>query len=138
VIVLDTNIISELMRTRPADRVRTWADERVASELFTTSIAEAEVRYGIALLPKGKRRDALAGAARVMFSEGLRWRVLPFTSDAAEHYADIAAVRRRSGRPISTLDAQIGAIARAHGATLATRNVSDFEDCGIDLLDPWH
>jgi len=137
VIVLDTNVISELMRRAPAERVLAWVDDQVASEVSATTIAEAEVRYGIALLPKGKRRDALAHAAERMFSESLHGRVLAFTSDAAAHYTDIAGNRRRAGRPISTLDAQIAAITRAHGATLATRNVADFADCGIDLVDPW-
>lgn len=135
--ILDTNVISELMRSAPDERVSTWVTARPAADLFATSISEAEILYGIELLPKGRRRESLARLARALFDEDFEHRVLAFDSQAAELYSEIAGARRRSGRPISTLDAQIAAITRAHGATLATRNVSDFDGCGIEVVDPW-
>lgn len=136
-IVLDTNVISELMRREPAGVVVRWVDERPTPGLYTTSVTQAEILHGIMLLPKGKRREAIAAAATRMFEEDFASRVLPFGSDAARAYAEIAATRRRAGRPIAAFDAQIAAIARSVGAGLATRNVGDFEGCGIDVLDPW-
>ncbi|MDQ3036740.1 MAG: type II toxin-antitoxin system VapC family toxin [Myxococcota bacterium] len=136
-IVLDTNVLSELMKPRPSMAVVRWVDARSVASLYTTSLTEAELLHGIALLPNGKRRDAIDAAARAMFEEELAGRVLPFGSAAARAYAEIAAARRRAGRPIATIDAQIAAIVRATGATLATRNVSDFDGCGIDVANPW-
>jgi toxin FitB len=105
--------------------------------LFTTTITEAELFYGIALLPDGKRRRSLASVVRLIFEEDLADRVLPFDSAAARAYAEIAATRRRAGRPISEADARIAAIARSRGAALATRNVEDFVGCDLKVLDPW-
>jgi toxin FitB len=136
-IVLDTNVISELMRATPATAVVRWVNARPATSLYVTSITQAEVLHGIQLLPRGKRRDAIAAAAAEVFEHELAGRILPFGSDAALAYAEIAAARRRAGRPISGFDAQIAAITRAHDADLATRNVGDFEGCGVDVLDPW-
>lgn len=136
-IVLDTNVLSELMKTEPAAQVLRWVDAQVVTSLHTTSISEAEVMHGVLLLPKGKRRTAIATAAREMFDVDLGGRVLPFDSSAANVYAEILAVRRASGRPISAFDAQIAAITAVHGARLVTRNVGDFEDCGIEVIDPW-
>lgn len=136
-IVLDTNVLSELMKPRASSAVVRWLDGRSVASLYTTSLTEAELLHGIALLPKGKRREAIAAATRAMFDEELAGRVLPFGSAAARAYAEIAAARRRADRPIATIDAQIAAIVHASGATLATRNVSDFDGCGIEILDPW-
>ena len=136
-IILDTNVISELMRAAPAAAVMRWMNARPASSLYVTSITQAEILYGIQILPKGKRRDAIAAAAAEMFEHDFAGRVLPFGSDAAVAYASLAAARRRAGRPISGFDAQIAAIARTHDADLATRNVDDFEGCGIEVIDPW-
>jgi predicted nucleic acid-binding protein len=136
VIVLDTNVLSELMRKAAAPKVLDWAGSQVSASLFTTCVSEAEIFYGLALLPKGKRRLALEGAAGGLF-EDFGGRVLPFDSDAARLFAELAAARKRKGRPISTADAQIAAIVRSRGGRLATRNVDDFEGCGIDLVDPW-
>lgn len=136
-IVLDTNVISELMRATPATAVIRWVNGRPVTSLYVTSITQAEILHGIQLLARGKRRDALAAAAGEMFEHDFAGRVLPFDGDAAVAYATIAASRRRAGRPISAFDAQIAAIARARGADLATRNVDDFEDCGVDVIDPW-
>lgn len=136
-IVLDTNVVSELMRPAPAAAVVRWVDSLPATSLYTTCVTEAEILLGIALLPKGKRRDAIAAAAAAMFATDFADRVLGFGSDAARAYASIAAARRRAGRPISAFDAQIAAIARSVGASLATRNVHDFDDTGLDVVDPW-
>jgi predicted nucleic acid-binding protein len=136
-IVLDTNVVSELMRPRPDAGVMAWIASRPASTLCTTTITQAEILHGVLVLPRGKRRDALEQAAEAMFDSDFAERLLPFTAGAARAYARIAAARRRAGRPISTLDAQIAAIARAAKSSLATRNVDDFDNCGIDVVDPW-
>jgi toxin FitB len=136
-IVLDTNVVSELMKPVPADRVVKWIASQTATSLYTTSVTQAEVLHGILLLASGRRRKAFEEAAAAMFDEDFAGRILPFGSDAAPFYAEIAAERRRRGRPISQFDAQIAAISRARGAGLATRNVSDFDHCKIDVVDPW-
>lgn len=136
-IVLDTNVVSELMRASPTPAVQRWVAAQPATSLFTTAITQAEILHGVLLLPKGRRRAAIEAAAMSMFSEDFAARVLPFGGDAALAYAEIAAARRRMGRPISNLDAQIAAIARSTGAAVATRNTADFEDCEVELIDPW-
>jgi predicted nucleic acid-binding protein len=136
-IVLDTNVISEALRPAPADPVRRWMEKQPTGALFTTSVCEAELKLGAAILPQGRRRSELENAIAIIFQQAFAVRVLPFDRAAASAYALIGAARRRVGRPIATLDAQIAAIARAHGATVATRNVVDFIDCGLDLVDPW-
>jgi predicted nucleic acid-binding protein len=136
-IVLDTNVVSELMKPAPSRPVTAWAAAQPGQSLFTTSVTEAEILYGIALLPSGRRRRAIEVAARAMFREDFAARVLPFGSDAASIYATIAAERRRMGHPISHFDAQIAAIARSAGASVATRNTDDFRGCGVQLVDPW-
>jgi len=137
VIILDTNVISELMAPSPAEQVERWVAARPATSLCTTAITKAEILFGIRLLARGKRRDRVEAAAETLFGQVFAGRLLPFGSDAAVAYARIAADRRRRGSPISNLDAQIAAVARASGASLATRNVRDFAGCGIKLADPW-
>jgi predicted nucleic acid-binding protein len=137
-IILDTNVLSELMRSEPSPSVLAWVARQPATELCTTSITEAEILYGIELLIKSKRRDGLLEAAEAMFAEDLAGRIFGFESDAARVFSKIAAHRRAVGRPISHADAQIAAIAKVLGAKLATRNVGDFEDCGLDVVDPWN
>jgi predicted nucleic acid-binding protein len=137
VIILDTNVISELMRSRPDAAVVAWLAAQARSLLYTTSINKAEILYGIAALPQGRRRRGIAAAAEAMFSEDLAGRVLPFDEIAAGHYAEIVAGRRRSGAPIEAFDAQIAAIALAAGADIATRDVAGFANCGIAVIDPW-
>lgn len=136
-IVLDTNVLSELMKAQPAENVVAWVGAQPTSSLFVTAINQAEILYGIGLLPDGQRRSAFEAAAKAMFEEDFGTRILAFGSDAATAYADIAAARRRQGRPIPQSDAQIAAVARSTGATLATRNVADFEGCDVALVDPW-
>jgi predicted nucleic acid-binding protein len=136
-ILLDANVISELMRREPAAPVVAWVEERPRSRLGITAITEAEILYGIELLPKGRRKHGLSTAAQTMFSEDFRGRIFPFNSDAAHAFAKISAVRQIQGKPISQLDAQIAAIVETLGAEFATRNVTNFEGCGIKLLNPW-
>ena len=136
-IILDTNVLSELMRLEPFPRVVAWVTKQPATELFTTSITEAEIFCGIELLTKGKRREKLLAAAEAMFAEDLADRVFGFESDAARVFSKITAHRHTLGRPIHHADAQIAAICQVRGAKLATRNVADFEDCGFDVIDPW-
>lgn len=137
-IVLDTNVLSEAIRPAPARRVLDWLAAQPSSRLFTTTVSEAEFLYGLALLPTGKRRASLEEAARRMFEEDFADRVLPFDRAAASAFAVIAAARRKRGQPISEFDAQIAAIAHTYGATVATRNVGDFRDCGVAIVDPWN
>ncbi len=136
-IVVDTNVVSELMRLSPDPRVRKWIDQLPARELFTTVITVGEVYFGIELLPRSKRRDTLLNAAEIIFSRDFADRVLPLTTEAARIFSRISARRRIQGRPISQSDAQIAAIVQHEKGTLATRNTADFEDCGIRVVDPW-
>lgn len=136
-IILDTNVLSEAVRPQPSRAVLRWLSAQPVAQLFTTTISESGILYGLALLPKGRRRDALQQAARQMFAEDFANRVLPFDSAAAQEFAAVAAERRQQGRPIATPDVQIAAIARSNGARLATRNVADFAGCGIEIVDPW-
>lgn len=136
-IVLDTNVLSETLRPMPDAAVANWLKSQRTADMHTTTICEAEIFYGIALLPSGKRRAALEQVATGLFNEDFAGRVLAFDSSAARSYAGIVAARRKLGRPIGELDAQIAAIARAHGATVATRNVEDFADCGVRIVSPW-
>jgi len=135
--VLDTNVLSELMRSQPAAAVFFFFNDTATTEIYTTSVNKAEILYGIAALPDGRRRAALAAAAEAMFTDDFAGRVLPFDEDAAVHYAEIVAARRREGRPIEALDAQIAATARVAGAELATRDIGDFASCGLTLVNPW-
>lgn len=136
-IVLDTNVLSELMRPEPDASLLEWLASQPSASIFTTTVTQAEILYGIALLPEGKRRDGLLEAARAMFDEDLVGHVLSFDRDAALAYAEVAAHRRLVGKPISQFDAQIAAIARSRGAQLATRNARDFDDCDLTVIDPW-
>lgn len=136
-IIVDTNVISELFRPAPARQVETWLADQDGANLYFTTIGEAELRHGVAILPSGKRRTALTRAIEGILEEDFRDRILSFDRPAASAYAAIAAERRALGRPISQFDCQIAAIARAHGASVATRNTSDYESCGVDLLNPW-
>jgi toxin FitB len=137
VILLDTNVVSELMRPAPAPEVENWLGAQPAAFLFISAVTEAELRFGVALLPAGARRERLAEAMEDMLAADFAGRILPFDSAAASSYARIASDRRRAGRPIGQFDTQIAAIARARNAALATRNVGDFDGCGIRLINPW-
>jgi predicted nucleic acid-binding protein len=135
--VLDTNILSVLMAPEQAPQVTAWVAGQPSRSLFTTAVCQAEVLAGIAVMPDGRRRTALEAAARAMFEEDFHGRVLPFDTAAAGAYADIFAARKRAGRPIGPLDLIIGAVARARGAAVVTRDTGGFEDCGLTLINPW-
>ncbi|WP_166984103.1 type II toxin-antitoxin system VapC family toxin [Paramicrobacterium fandaimingii] len=135
-IVVDSNIVSEVMRPWPAPQLVAWIRSHSPEELVTTAVTVAEIRYGIARLPEGLRRTqltALAEQAQQLFGEF----VLPFDTAAARAYPQIVSSRDAEGRPISGFDAQIAAICVSRGFTLATRNVSDFESLGLTIIDPW-
>lgn len=136
-IVLDTNVLSELIRPSPDEGVTQWLDSLQAAEIVTTAITAAELLYGAVRLPAGRRRNRLRDAIDGLIEQDLGGRVEPFDATAASHYATVVSDRERSGRPISIADAQIAAICRKLEATLATRNTSDFQDTGIELVDPW-
>ena len=136
-IILDTNVISELLRPAPEPKVEHWLSAQDGLNVYLTSISEAELRYGLAIMENGKRRAALVDAVDRILREDLAGRILPFDSDAALSYATIAAARRAAGRPIAQADCQIASIAHTRGATVATRNTPDFEGCEIDLINPW-
>ena len=135
--ILDTNVVSELMRPAPDPAIASWVAERATSSLFLTAVTEAELRFGLAVMPPGKRRDGLAAGLERMLETGFANRILPFDSAAARAYAGIAAKRRFAGRGVAPTDCQIAAIARARGMAVATRNVRDFEEMGIDVFNPW-
>jgi predicted nucleic acid-binding protein len=137
VIIIDTNVVSESMKASPAPRVTKWLASQVSSRVFTTSVTQAEIFFGLEIMSPGRKRDALYNAASAMFRDQFADRVLPFDGDASQIFASIAAARRRAGQPIGQFDCQIAAIARSRGAAIATRNVSDFKDCGVELIDPW-
>jgi toxin FitB len=137
VIVLDTNVISELARQEPDPGVLSWLDSLEVSELATTAISAAELRYGVARLPEGHRKRELTAVIRGILTEDFHGRVLPFDERASVRYAEIVSGRERIGRPIGVADAQIAAICRDLGAALTTRNTADFEETGIELIDPW-
>lgn len=136
-ILLDTNIFSELMRPTPEPAVERWLAAQPDASVFICAITEAELRYGAALLPSGKRRTALTIEIEAMLEEDFGGRILPFDSLTAQAFAVLASERRQAGKPISQADAKIAAVARSRGASLATRNVPDFEGCGVEIVDPW-
>ncbi|EQD57817.1 PilT domain-containing protein [mine drainage metagenome] len=136
-IILDTNVISELMRPMPASEVMSWMAAQPRGLLHTTTINQAEILYGIAALPEGRRRQALARAAEAMFAEDFAGRILPFGSAAAACYAGIVMKRRLAGSPIEGFDGVIAAVAVSAGARVATRDCAGFSGCGLTLIDPW-
>lgn len=136
-ILLDTNVVSELMRSSPEPAVEAWIAGHPVEDLFFSAVGEAKLRYGVAVMPTGRRRDRLASEIEGMLREDFEGRVLPFDSDAALAYAEVASARRASGRPAPLADCQIAAIARSRGMSVATRNVRDFTDMGVDVIDPW-
>jgi toxin FitB len=136
VIILDTNVASELMKPAPSLAVTAWVADHAAAGLYTTSITVAEIGYGIERLSEGRRKELLRAAAEEVFTE-FSEQVLAFDASAAAHYAFVVSQRDRAGAPIDGFDALITSICRAHDAALATRNGKDFESTGIDVIDPW-
>ena len=136
-ILLDTNVVSELLKPAPEPAVRAWLNSQDSAEVYLSAVSEAELRYGVALLAPGRRRERLAEAVETLVREEFWERVLPFDGAAARCFAQITAERRRAGRPISPFDGQIVAIARARRAVLASRNGRDFEGCDVAIINPW-
>lgn len=136
-IVLDTNVLSELIRPIASDRVVAWLDAQAPDAVVTTAISKAEMLVGITILDDGKRRDQLSALVLRLFAGRFDETLLNFDAAAATHFADIVAQRRKAGLPIGTMDAQIASIARAQAATIATRDVSDFSAIGLSIVNPW-
>lgn len=136
-IIIDTNVFSELMKTVPDSVPMTWLALQPAHSVFTTAVSQAEIFFGLRSMPAGSRRRDLEALAKSILEDDFRGRILSFDTGAADHYAAIVAMRRAMGRPIRELDAQIASIALLHRATLATRNVRDFEHLGLEIINPW-
>ncbi len=136
-IILDTNVVSETLKPLPAANVVEWMRAEAPMALFITTITEAELLFGLALLPQGNRRHALEALILPLLDEDFAGRILPFDGAAAREFAEIAVHRRRSGKPISDADGRIAAVARSRGADLATRDIAGFADCGVELINPW-
>ena len=136
-ILLDTNVISEMMRVRPDPVVAAWLDKQPEEELWTASVVLAELFSGIDMMPAGRKQKALREAVEEMIADDFRGQILSFDLRAARQYGQILSIRRKLGRPIREFDAQIAAIAKVHGAALATRDVDDFAACGLTVIDPW-
>jgi len=136
-IILDTNVVSELMRPAPEPRVLRWFSSQTAEDLHITAVTVAEILYGIELISTSRRRDVVRAGAEKVFGDVFGDRILTFEDRAAHAFSQIASSRQRQGKPMSEFDAQIAAITRVHGATLATRNPYVFEGCGVRLVNPW-
>jgi predicted nucleic acid-binding protein len=136
-ILLDTNVISEIMRPRPDPVVTTWVQSLPRREFWTSSVVVAELLSGIDLMPPGRRQEGLREAVEGMIAEDFHGQILSFDLAAARHFAQILTARQHMGRPINEMDAQIAATARVYGATLATRNIKHFLACDLDLFNPW-
>jgi hypothetical protein len=135
--LLDTNVLSALMLVQLPAALVTWRAETPSRLLYTAAVCQAEILAGIAVLPAGRRRSDLLGAAREVFENGFAGKIWPFDPAAAEAYAEIFAARRRAGRPTKPTDLMIAAIALAHDASIITRNVRDFDGCGVAIVNPW-
>ena len=136
-ILLDTNVLSELVRPMPEPAVVAYLRRLRPQVMFTAALCEAEIAYGLARMPKGRRRDTLSTRLAALFASFLPGRILPFDRACAADYGAIRGAREGAGKPVTVQDAMIAATARAHGASLATRNVGDFDGCGITLVNPW-
>ena len=135
--VLDTNILSAMMRPEREPKVAAWIAAQAPDLLFTTALSQAEILSGLAIMADSRRRRDLEAAARAVFVEDFEGRILPFDGRAAVAYADLFAARRQSGRPMATLDLMIASVARSHGAGVVTRDARGFEGCGLTLINPW-
>jgi len=137
-VLIDTHVLSELLRARPDTTVLAWFASQPANGLFVSAVTQAEMLLGAQRLPAGQRKQRLEQALEAMFLQDFAGRVLPFDSSCAAAHAVVVATRRRAGTPISQFDGQIAAIALSRRLGLATRNVSEFEGCGLALTNPWH
>lgn len=135
--LLDTNVLSELLRPQPDEGVCRWLNAQDEQQLYVCSVTQAEMLLGVALMPDGRRKTALQTQVEILLNQDFAGRMLAFDSSAAQAYAPLVMARRQMGRPIAQADAQIAAVAAAHGLTVATRNQKDFEGVGVPLLNPW-
>ena len=136
-ILLDTNVISELVRPAPDPAVVGFLRQQLPDSIYTAAVCVAEIQYGLARMPAGRRRDDLTARVAALLEIAFPKEILPFGGECAVHYGEIRAYREAAGKPITVEDAMIAATAQAHGAVLATRNLADFEDTGIQLVNPW-
>lgn len=136
-ILLDTNVVSEIAKERPSDDVIAWLNAQASSDLFLSSVTLAETAYGFRIMPPGRRRDHRIAIFERFIAQQFSQPILTFDEDTARAFGDIVGARRQLGRPMSTFDGQIAAIARVNHLALATRNVKDFEDCGLELINPF-
>ena len=136
-LMLDTNMLSEMMRPEPERKIADWIVRQPSDELFTAAVCQAEILSGLAVMPSGRRRADLEEAAHSMFADDFAGRVLPFDTEAADAHVEIFAARRKAGRPGGTIDLMLAAIARVRGASVVTRNVADFEGVGVAIVNPW-
>jgi predicted nucleic acid-binding protein len=136
-LLLDTNVLSAMMSAAPVQQVAAWILAQPSEKLFTAAVCQAEILAGIAILPPVWGRDRLGEAARAMFADDFRARVLPFDIEAAAVYAEIFAARRQAGRPAGTIDLMLASIPRVRGASVVTRNVADFDGVGLIVINPW-
>ncbi len=136
-IILDTNVVSEFMTSPPASSVLSWLNAQNTTSLYLTTITIAEVSFGLRTMPQGKRRDMLAERFEQFVTTAFEQRILSFDEDAAKVYGEVMGYRREIGRPMSSLDGQIAAIARSRGFSVASRNTKDFEECQVDVINPF-
>jgi predicted nucleic acid-binding protein len=136
-LIIDTNVISEMMKSSPSPQVVSWFSSQKTEDLFITTITIAEISYGIQSLPNGHKRDVLHETFKNVIEETFKYRILSFDTVAAHAYRKIAANRKKIGKPLSVLDGQIAAIARAFKASIVSRNVRDFVECGLTLINPF-
>lgn len=136
-VILDTNVVAEMMKASPTLVVASWLDDQKSSALFLTTITLGEIGFGLRVMPQGKRRLQLEQGFERILSEGFSGRILAFDEEAARHYGEVMGIRREIGRPLGILDGQIASIARARGYAVATRNVRDFTECGVEVINPF-
>lgn len=136
-ILLDTNVLSEPLRAAPDANVLAWMDAQAMETLFLSAISLAELRFGIAVLPQGRRREILQSSLDQLVLPNFNGRILPFTESTSQTYADMRARARASGKAIAATDGYIAAIALEHGLAVATRDKSPFEAAGVTVIDPW-
>jgi predicted nucleic acid-binding protein len=135
--LLDTNVLSEVMKSAPSPAVTAWLEACASNDIATAAICHAEILYGIEKLPSGTRRTRLEQAAQALFEETFAGRILPFDERATSAYAELRTTREKAGRPITTEDAMIAAIARTNTLTVVSRDTGGFADCGVALINPW-
>lgn len=136
-ILLDTNVVSEVMRKNPSKKVINWLNNHSNTALFISSITIAEICYGLRILPVGQRRQSLQLRFEQFVSQGFAQNIITFNELAARSYAEIMGTRKEKGQPMSLPDGQIAAIAQTNDLSLATRNITDFKNCGIELINPF-